>query len=188
MGIINVGGFGEQNLKSLKDALDDAINACSNAYMDGVVIGSGVAIPTTIDTLIASLRSGNWNPEEEKGINNKLVNDILGIIREGFVNTWEIMLKNRYTDGIVTCETNPEFNGLTTKELIEKCISLKAPWNLIAEKIDDSIIHPVRVETEVVKGCLHLVLTTTTTNQILYNGYEGVDKELEGMREVKDEL
>ena len=29
MGIINVGGFGEYNLKATRDALDDAINACS---------------------------------------------------------------------------------------------------------------------------------------------------------------
>ena len=186
MGIINVGGFGEYNLKATRDALDDAINACSNAYLDGVVTGGGVTIPVTINKLIDRLTNGTWNPSEEKGIDNELVGDILSIIKEGFINTWEIMLKNRYTDGVVEGVDDKLVNGITTRQLVEACILAKSPWNLITEKFDESIIHPARVEIEVVKGCLHLVLTTTTTNQLLYNGYEGMDQELKGMREAKE--
>lgn len=191
MGIINVGGFGESNLKATRDALDDAINACSNAYRDGVVIGGGVAIPTTITKLQSKLDSGEWNPETEKGIDNTLVRDILSIIKEGFINTWKIMLNNRYTDGnvgkiYIDPYTEEEFSMMTTDDLINVALMLGLPWNLIDESLDETIIHPVRVEQEVVKGCLHLVLITTTTNQLLYNGYEGIDKEIEGMREVTE--
>lgn len=182
-GIINVGGFGDYNLKSKRDALDDAINACSNAYLDGVITGGGVAIPVAIDSLLAQLESGEWNPAEEKGTDNIIVKDILSIIRNGFTQTWNIMLMNRYKDGTLTIPG--ETDAITTTELINRCIVEKKPWNLITQELDDTIIHPVKVETEVVKGCLHLVLTTTTTNQLFYNGFEGVDKELEGMREVK---
>ena len=98
------------------------------------------------------------------------------------------MLKNRYTDGVVEGVDDKDklVNGITTRQLVEACILAKSPWNLITEKFDESIIHPARVEIEVVKGCLHLVLTTTTTNQLLYNGYEGMDQELKGMREAKE--
>lgn len=182
MGTIYVGGFGENNLKAKRDALDDAINACSNAYLEGVVVGGGVAIPSSIRSLVDKLNAGSWNPSEEKGIDNTLVMDILNILNQGFINTWKIMLTNRYTDG------NVIVNGkeITVDELIVRCIHDGKPWNLIKEEEDSTIIHPVKVETEVVKGCLHLVLTTTTTNQLLYNGYEGIDQELEGMREVKE--
>lgn len=188
MGIINVGGFGEYNLKATRDALDDAINACSNAYMDGIVPGGGVMVPVTIGDLIGDLTSGKWNPEEEKGIDNNLVMDILEIIKTGFINTWKIMLKNRYTDGIIEGAKDTDMNGKTVDDLTNACIENFKPWNLITGDFDDTIVHPARVEIEVVKGCLHLVLTTTTTNQLLYNGYEGMDQELEGMREVKEEI
>lgn len=183
MGTINVGGFGENNLKAKRDALDDAINACSNAYLEGVVVGGGVAIPFTIKSLLDKLKAGSWDPSKEKFIDNKLVEDILVIIRDGFVNTWKIMLENRYNDGMV------DVGGkmITTDDLIKQCIHHGVPWDLIAEDFNEDIIHPVKVETEVVKGCLHLVLTTTTTNQLLYNGFEGIDDELRGMREVIEE-
>lgn len=187
MGVINVGGFGEYNLKATRDALDDAINACSNAYMDGVVTGGGIAIPIVIDELLRKLNSDEWNPSEEKGIDNELVNDILNIIRTGFINTCEIMFNNRYTDKVVTGIDDTTLEGIPTRSLVGACILSKTPWNLITQKFDNTIIHPARVEIEIIKGCLHLVLTTTTTNQLLYNGYEGIDKELENMREVKDE-
>lgn len=182
MGTINVGGFGEHNLKATRDALDDAINACSNAYLEGVVVGGGIAIPKAINSLIDKLDNGSWNPYEEKGVNNKLTKDILEVFKKGFINTWKVMLNNRYGDEPVVVDgTLVSVDGL-----IDLCLENDKPWNLIDEKFDDSIIHPVKVETEVVKGCLHLVLTTTTTNQLLYNGFEGIDKELEGMREVKE--
>lgn len=188
MGTINVGGFGENNLKATRDALDDAINACSNAYLEGVVVGGGIAIPKAINSLIAKLNSGNWNPSEEKGIDNKLVKDLLVNLKEGFMNTWKIMIDNRYDGELIEVYGSSEDELLTSRGLVEECLKVGKPWNLIEEKFDDSIIHPVKVETEVVKGCLHLVLTTTTTNQLLYNGFEGIDRELESMRlkEVKE--
>ena len=187
-GIINVGGFGESMLKAKRDALDDAINACANAYNEGVIAGGGIAIPKAIDSLLDKLDSGNWNPKLSKNISNELVKDILSIIQDGFIKTWEIMLRNKYTDGVAQNITidGCHYDTINVDEIIDTALRAGKPFNLITEKLDDTIIHPVRVETEVVKGCLHLVLTTTTTNQILYNGYDGADKELEGMREVKE--
>jgi chaperonin GroEL len=229
MGIIHVGGFGEGNLKAKRDALDDAINACANAYTDGVVLGGGIAIPSTINKLLDKIKNGEWNPEEEKGIDVKLTEDILGIIYDGFVNTWEIMLNNRYPDGVVndidiknypgtvkslyeiTEEMNKNIQEISdkvnevmsltpsssnsscivadgdtyTNALIVYCLNENKPWNLITSQLDDGIIHPVKVETEVIKGCLNLVLNTTTINQLLFLSYEGATEELEGMREVK---
>lgn len=187
MGTINVGGFGENNLKATRDALDDAINACSNAYLYGVVTGGGIAIPSAICNLATKMSMGEWNPSKEKGIDDTLVLSILKILKDGFIATWKVMLENRYCGGPIQTHSfilDKDIEFGNTDELIHDCIIRRVPWNLITEEFDDSIIHPVKVETEVVKGCLHLVLTTTTTNQILYNGYEGIDKELEGMREV----
>lgn len=180
MGVINVGGFGEYNLKAVKDALDDAINACSNAYTEGVVIGGGVTIPVTINTILDEIKSGELDPTD-KGVDKDLAIDILKILKQSFINTWKVMLGNRYTDGYYY-PTDDKETPLSLDDIINLCITEKMPWNLITEQFDKSIIHPAKVETEVLKGCLHLILVTTQTNQLLYNGYEGIDKELSDMR------
>lgn len=215
MGIIHVGGFGESQLKSKRDALDDAINACSNAFMEGVVLGGGIAIPTAINKLLDRFDNEEWSPENEDQMDNDLVHDILEIIQTGFIATWITMLGNRYPDGIVDDIDPTEFPGMeklmeedkeylgsilekaimkscfggdkpTLSVIVDYCIQNGKPWNLITKKLDDGIIHPVRVETEVVKGCLNLVLNTTTINQLLYAGFDGSEQELKDMREVKE--
>jgi chaperonin GroEL (HSP60 family) len=203
MGIIHVGGFGASNLKAKRDALDDAISACANAYTDGVVLGGGIAIPTVTWDLIEELNFGTWNPSEEKGIDNKLVGDILLIIGTGFCNTWATMLMNRYPDGFVDDIHTTDYGSLehyAAKErqkddpvdscrisaLMNYCLNEGKPWNLITKQLDDTIIHPVKVEKEVVKGCLNLVLNTTTVNQFLFANFDGATEELEGLQEVKE--
>ena len=235
MGTIFVGGYGEGQLKSTRDALDDAINACANAYTDGVSIGGGIAIPLAIENIRTALRDESSDIftealqfcKDNGAANISPVIKVLAIIQEGFTNTWEIMLRNKYPDGIATdvnaenyCDgpctmmnivnankgmgsikdvtekidvTDGEGNVTPTpvthpniKTIIGYCMNNKAPWNLITGKLDRTIIHPVRVETEVIKGCLNLVLVTTTSNQLIYSNYEGVEKELDGMREVKE--
>lgn len=233
MGTIYVGGFGESQLKATRDALDDAINACANAYTNGVVLGGGITIPLTIENMRAELHDEkselfkeSMNFCNENGLSNiSMVIDILAIIQKGFIATWEIMLKNKYPDGIahdvnaanytegpctmtdivsanvaildgnrpgvIGDKLDVHSDGHTVvnprvRTIIGYCMNNKKPWNLITNQLDDTIIHPVRVETEVLKGCLNLILTTTTTNQLIYNGYDDVDLELEGMREVKD--
>lgn len=255
MATIYVGGYGESQLKSTRDALDDAINACANAYTDGIIVGGGIAIPLAVERLRNALHDEDSDFFIEamqfcndNGIGNiSPVINILAIIQQGFTNTWEIMLKNKYPDGIardidagkyldgpctmmdivnanksfiesavevgddiaykgfksvigtgIIDETMPvtddkddkKVTGLIThpnvKTIMAYCMNIKKPWNLITGKPDDSIIHPVRVETEVMKGCLNLVLTTTTSNQLIYTSYEGIEKELDGMREVTE--
>lgn len=255
MGTIFVGGYGEGQLKSTRDALDDAINACANAYTDGVTVGGGIAIPLAIENIRASLRDETSDIfieafqfcKDNGATNISPVLKVLTIIQEGFIRTWEIMLRNKYPDGIATdinaedyCDgpctmmdiinarknmgstegvtekvniaevigtitgitqirdmisnkTTSEGDAVPTlathpdiKTIIWYCMNNKAPWNLITGKLDKTIIHPVRVETEVIKGCLNLVLVTTTSNQLIYSNYEGIEKELDGMREVKE--
>lgn len=242
MAIIHVGGFGEGQLKAKRDALDDAINACANAYTDGIIIGGGIAIPAMINKIYDEIESGERKPENDDQ-DTELVKDILEILFLSFIDTWDTMLKNRYPDGIVDDVNLAELKGideLTKKcsdylysinEFSDKlkskdaasiptpdaeisryisanlvnnqkkianegetytrmliCYCLKealAPWNLITKKTDSSIIHPVKVETEVIKGVLNLVLTTTTTNQLMFIAYDDSKRELEEMREVK---
>ena len=254
-GVINVGGFGEGFLKGKKDALDDAINACTNAYNHGVTVGGGIAIPMAAEKAIDAIKNGLWNPFEEKGVDNDLALDILNIIEQGFIRTTWKMMENRYPNGIVddidfnnypgmkkainsimadvitqsktqavatqigaiaqgllegkiglnaavdninqvyeigkgdnvpgvpTVDENLNFPVLA---LITYCMTKGKPWNLITRQLDETIIHPVKVETEVIRGCLHLVLVATTTNQMLYSGYDGIEEELKDMREVKE--
>lgn len=189
MGVINVGGFGEANLKATRDALDDAINACRNAYRDGVVIGGGLPIPLAINSIIDDLADVYWDVEQDSGISESLIRDILEIIKKGFINTWKIMLDNKYEGKSPAFNYYPPLNGevyevKSLDDLIELCIELKLPWNLISETFDETIIHPLTVEQEVIKGCLHLILTTITTNQLLYNGYEDNDDDVVCMKEV----
>ena len=254
-GVINVGGFGEGFLKSKRDALDDAINACTNAYNNGVVVGGGIAIPMAVEKALDALKNGLWNPMDEKGVDTELATTILNIIEQGFIRTTWAMMKNRYPDGTVDDINFNDYPGM--KEFVESTMSgaieqrkteavtmqmgmilqkmmqgeigINAavsmidqvreigkgdnvpgvpeinenlnfpvlvlilysmnkgkPWNLITKQLDDSIIHPVKVETEVIRGCLHLVLVATTTNQLLYAGYDGIEDELKNMREVEE--
>lgn len=254
-GVINVGGFGEGYLKSKKDALDDAINACTNAYNHGIIVGGGIAIPMAAEKAMDALKNDLWNPMAEKGVDNNLVADILNIIEQGFIRTTWKMMENRYPGGVID---DINFNDhLGMKESIENimgdvisqektkavamqigaiaqsclkgeiginaavdsinkvhemgkgenvpgvpaidenlnfpvlalisyCMTKGKPWNLITGQLDETIIHPVKVETEVIRGCLHLVLVATTTNQMLYSGYDGIEEELKDMREVKE--
>lgn len=254
-GVINVGGFGEGFLKSKRDALDDAINACNNAYNYGTIVGGGIAIPMAAEKAIDALKNGLWDPASEKGVDNELASDVLSIIGQGFIRTTWKMMENRYPDGTVDDIDFNQHPGM--KESIESimhdvitqnkakavavqmgavvqkmmngeigvnaavdainqiheigkgdnvpgvpevdenlnfpvlalityCMTKGQPWNLITNQLDPTIIHPVKVETEVIRGCLHLVLVATTTNQLLYSGYDGIEDELKDMREVKE--
>jgi chaperonin GroEL (HSP60 family) len=184
MGVIYVGGFGENNLKATRDALEDAINACGNAYAEGVTCGGNIAVPAAIKDIVDRIKDTN----SIDGISTALVIDILEIIYTGFKNTWLIMMRNRYgeDDTINVTDTKDSSHVLaeSLEDVFAVCVQTKIPWNMITGTYDETIIHPVKVETEIVKGCLSLVLTTTTTNQLLYKGYEGMDKEIEAMRQI----
>lgn len=213
MGIIHIGGFGEGYLRAKKDALDDAINACAAAYTDGVILGGGTAIPIAIDALIEDIKTKKLDTSSDD-IAEGLVLDILHIFWSGFVGTWNIMLMNRYPDGVVDDvteentlknidiaedfiatkydwlhkENREELKGSNqfyTTSIIAYALQNKKPWNLITKQLDDTIIHPVTVETEVIKGVLNLVLTTTTINQLMFIAYDDAKRDLEQLREVK---
>jgi len=168
MATINVGGFGDSQLKAKRDALDDAIKACEKAYAEGVVPGGEIAIIKAVGDLMS----------EEK---DSLRKNFLVIIYESFVKTALTMFYNKYGD-----DKCPDYkDNELSKNVIYEAERRNTPWNLITNEFDETIVHPVRVDIEVIKGVLNLVLTTTTTNQFLFAAYDNAGEELEGMREVK---
>lgn len=204
-GIIYVGGFGEDDIKSTKDALDDAINACKVAYTDGVVVGGNIAPLIAINTILNNIRSMGDSITTKTGTyDSRLIKHILRFIARGYKNTTAIMYLNKYQGSVneptirITKEQLKDFDEvgvpaagphsdpqqIYAEDLVEYSTIKKTAWNLITDSLDPAIIHPVTVETEILKGILHLILTTVTTNQLFYHGYEGIDEELENMREV----
>ena len=190
MGTINVGGFGESELKAKRDALDDAIRACEQAFLYGIVPGGGIGTLVAINNAKNMLNVPMNVTSQEAAIELKVIKDFLDIFYQGFFNTVKVIFLNRYPTGKIDSDIEVEnFNGkdMDVFELIIKSIYHKTPWNIITSKFDDKIIHPLKVETEIVKGVLNLVLNTVTVNQLLYSGYDDVKKELEGMIEAPKE-
>lgn len=187
MGTINVGGFGEGQLKAKRDALDDAIRACERAYMYGVVPGGGISIIKATEEVGKDLINGNLNSElDKKGIDYEIFKNVINFFGIGFIETVRTMFRNRYNDGIVD-DVIIGGKPVTIDDLINTSVEQNTPWDLIRKTINPDIIHPVRVETEVVKGVLNLVLNTININQLLYISYDDTRKELENMREVRED-
>lgn len=167
MGVINVGGFGDVNLSGKRAALDDAIHACENAFKDGVVEGCGMAVPIVLSTMTKI---------DEQHAPSTLKSDLANILFQSFIQSTVIMFNNKYDD--MTKSKGKVF------DMLEHGI----PYNIITEKYDTSIIHPVNVDIEILKGCLHLVMTTLSASQMLYTDNCGMDEDLEklyGIKEVK---
>lgn len=169
-GIIKVGGYGEDTIRSTKDALDDAINACSLVYTGGYNIGGNIGVLIAINRVIEKVST-----ETDIATEQVALTKLLNIIKEGFMEATRIMYNNKYGDS----HTKEDYDNI-----IEKCCEKESAWNLITDAYDKKLYQPTQVDIEVVKGCLHLVLTTTTMNQLFYHGYEGINEELQGMREV----
>ena len=54
----------------------------------------------------------------------------------------------------------------------------KCGFDIIEKKYDTkrtTIINPVNVDIEVLKGCLRLLITSVTSNQFLFRNYQGFD-------------
>lgn len=186
MGVIKVGGFGSADLKAKKDALEDTTRACEAAYRDGVTWGAGIAVMKAIRNLVKE------PTEEQLASGEYLV--ILNCIYTAMVDVFTRLVQNKYPSRIfrayqttVDENNNPimdeEGNPITEMielgpiDILNYCLDESVGFNLLNDTFDKSfdVINPVNVDIEVLRGCLKLVITCISSNQLIYKRYEGED-------------
>ena len=160
MGTIYVGGFGDANLKSKRDALDDATKACEAAYNDGVIVGGGVAALRAIMEIDYTVHADN------DGTNHALYEKLINIIKESYISVISMMYYNKYGD---------TDSPIDIKETIIKSAKTGVGYNLIAEKFDEYLITPVRGEVEILKGCMSLVSVMICSNQLVFHDINSIE-------------
>lgn len=174
-GIVKVGGYGDADLKSSRDALDDAISACRAAYEYGCVEGGNYAIPATIiDILdVGDNDDPNWN-----------LRPLLNIIKESFVKCIKLVCSNFY-------DKNPEDIHIKEDDTanlvntINEGISSHTPYNVISGDYDVNLLEPVISSVEILKGSMRLVKLMATTSQYLYQHFTTDD--LIGANDILEE-
>ena len=175
MGIIKVGGYGKANLKTLRDALDDATRACEAAYRDGYTVGSSIAIGSAIQSKFDILYGKN-----DESLKAKIIEAIYDSFCEVFTQLWNnkgsdpIIKDTDAEDGNWTFEIPWDEEGKTAKinpELLYDTCSLNRwGYDIIEGRFDkecNRIINPVNVDIEVLQGCLRLVLNCFSSDQLI---------------------
>ena len=175
MGIIKVGGYGKANLKTLRDALDDATRACEAAYRDGYTVGSSIAIGSAIQSKFDILYRKN-----DESLKTKIIEAIYDSFCEVFAQLWNnkgsdpIIKDIDAEDGDWTFDIPWDEEGKTAKiysELLYDTCSLNRwGYDIIEGKFDkecNRIINPVNVDIEVLQGCLRLVLNCFSSDQLI---------------------
>ena len=171
MGVIKVGGFGKANLKSKRDAIEDATRACEVAYENGYLIDGGLAIPRAIQSILDELRN------QETDGKRPYRNDVLRAFQMAFRSTTIMMYCNRYHDD--------------DKSVITYREAMNHPgeaYNLLTETYDSTLITPVDVCKEVLNGCLRLVLVNATSNQFVYQDEDDLIRLIKAGSKTKEEL
>lgn len=171
MGVISIGGYGDANIKARKDALEDATRACEAAYRDGYTPGCCISTARAINAVITNRTDYDLT---------LLDMDILLMFSAAYYEVFSILFTNgSYThddfiktdkDGI---SANEKILDIYTTCMVEKC-----GFDIIEKKYDTkrtTIINPVNVDIEVLKGCLRLLITSVTSNQFLFRNYQGFD-------------
>lgn len=77
--VIKAGGFTEEEMRSVKEKIDDAVNATKVAYKHGIVPGAGIAlskIKTLSETLNKALKAPKNILKENIGIESNIKEDI----------------------------------------------------------------------------------------------------------------
>ena len=162
MGTIYVGGFGDANLKSKRDALDDATKACEAAYRDGVIVGGGVAAIRAI----MNIEHDIYSEEGSSTRNNNLYETLMNIIKESYISVVSIMYGNKYGD------SNTSVN---IRETILEAAKSNIGYNLITDEFDESLITPVSGEVEILKGCMSLVSVMVCSNQLVFHDINSIE-------------
>lgn len=171
MGIIKVGGFGKANLKSKRDAIEDATRACEVAFEHGYLVDGGLAIPRAIQSILDDLRN-----QEDDG-KRPYRNEVLKAFQSAFKMTTIMMYDNRYHDdekSVITYHEAMKHSG--------------EAYNLLTETYDNTLITPVDVCKEVLNGCLRLVLVNATSNQFVYQDEDDLIRLIKAGSKTKEEL
>ena len=170
MGVIRIGGYGDANLKARRDAVDDATRACESAYYNGVIFGSCTAVGSAILHIV-------------KGKNTSGIDQVIyDSIFTAFMEVFYTMLHNKYNrnDGLIpTLISDPDEAGGIVRNMSHRlancvviysqCANLNCAYNLKTDffDTDNIVINPVRVDIEVLKGCMRLVTMCITSDQMI---------------------
>lgn len=170
MGTIKIGGFGKADLKSRKDAIDDATRACEVVYQDGYVVDGGLAIPKAILKLIKKGKGQETDGSRPFKI------QILVAFFAAFREVAETLYFNRYRDK-EKCQ-----------DIFDIAIKDNLCYDLLTETYDTSLITPVDVCKEVLNGCLRLVLVNATSNQFVYQDEDDLIRLIKAGSKTQEEI
>lgn len=170
MGTIKIGGFGKADLKSRKDAIDDATRACEVVYQDGYVVDGGLAIPKAILKLIKKEETRETDGSRPFKL------PILKTFFDAFREVTETLYFNRYRDKD-KCQ-----------DIFDIAIRDNLCYDLLTETYDTSLITPVDVCKEVLNGCLRLVLVNATSNQFVYQDEDDLIRLIKAGSKTQEEI
>ena len=174
MGIIKVGGYGKANLKTLKDALDDATRACEAAYRDGYTVGSSIAIGSAFHNIM------DLYSEDDGSLKYVIMVGIYASFRAVFKQLWDnkgsdpVIKDTDAEDGTWTFEIPWDETGkraiINADDLYSTCSVNRWGYDIVNGEFDKDckkIINPVNVDIEVLQGCLRLVLNCVSSDQLI---------------------
>lgn len=140
-----VGGNSEQERKTNKHLIDDAVSACKSALQYGYVIGGNIAISLAVNNIFKKYES-----------TSKLNYDIYKAISEAFINVYrEVLDKSTLTDD--------EIN-----EIIDKSIKEGTIFDLTSNSYTSTeVINSVRTEIEILKNVISIISLILTSNQFI---------------------
>lgn len=165
MGVIYVGGYGQADLKSKRDALDDAIRACETVFVDGYVTeGSSLSIPHAIQRIIAS-----------GVIRDEVTSEVVSSINTAFIEVFKLLINNKKPVDQYLDENNLSVKGIVLDTMTgQGCFA----FDILKDKIDydRNVINPARTDTEILKAAMRIVLAGLTSNQLLYKRFDQVSE------------
>lgn len=165
MGVIYVGGYGHADLKSKRDALDDAIRACETIFMDGYVTeGSSLSIPHAIERIRRN------NPDMDSVTSN-----ILTAIYDAFIKVFKLLINNKQPVDDYLVKHNTTIESILEQSMTDEgCYA----YDILNDRIDyeGHVINPARTDTEILKAAMRIVLAALTSNQLLFKRFDQVSE------------
>lgn len=142
---IYVGGNSEQQRKSNKTLMEDAVAACRSAIKHGYVIGGNLSIPIVINKIMT-----------RHNVMDSDTADFLFMIRKSFIEVYKNVLRN----GINDTER--------VDTIVEKSIAEEKIYDLVRDNYtNEYIINSVETEIEILKNVVSIVSLIFTSNQFI---------------------
>lgn len=167
IGRISIGGYTDQEKKYLYDVYEDVVFGCKSAYEYGTVRGLNLTTIKTINDAAANLKE------------DKLVADILELLRDSFLNVSYAALLNKYiSEDIypkIRVRTNvPDDNKLIPMKLekiieyaLENDMSFDLTTNTLYPIEQQMIIEPVKTDIEIIRSITTILTTVMTCSQMV---------------------